>query len=447
MKESVHARGARILVAIHEGSDPSPDEVRAQLELLLASAALGRSERCQQFLKYVCDLTLRGDAAQINQYLIASEVFKRGSDYSTDEDSLVRRQAHLLRKKLDAYYSGEGKLDPIRIELPMGHYVPTFSRQVVETPLAEAIPAPIPVNTVASRRLLFRLTLFAIAGGVCLLALGWAAGRRASVSQELPPLPVAVREIWGTWLKNPTGPVICLSNPMTAAVRHGPLPPQIAGHLPVGPEQDKALRELFNLAPGGVLSLYPSRVNTKVGEAMGLALLAVFFTKASVPVHFTQTRLISWADLRTHDFILMGHNEENPWLDPLLRKYPFRLGSGPEGRRNILIASPRKGEVPAYQVSRVEEQNGPTHEYALISLIPGLDSRRRLLLLNGLNTQATQIATELMTDPDRLQQLHTRLKLAAPDHRGDWFFQVIVRTEVRDKLPTTGPEIVALRVL
>ncbi|HXJ40415.1 MAG TPA: hypothetical protein VNH18_14130 [Bryobacteraceae bacterium] len=447
MKESVHAREPRTPLAIHEGSDPSSDEVRAQLELLLGSAALGRSERCQQFLKYVCDLTLRGDAAQINQYLIASEVFKKGPDYSTDEDSLVRRQAHLLRKKLDAYYSSEGKLDPIRIELPMGHYVPTFSRQVVETPLAEAIPAPVQLNTVAARALPFRFTLFAIAGGVCLLALGWVAGRRTSVSQEHPPLPVAVREIWGPWLQNPSGPTICLSNPMTAAVKHSPLPILLAGRLPVGPEQDKALRELFNLAPGGVLSLYPSRVNTKVGEAMGLALLAVFFTKASVPVHFTQTRLVSWDDLRTQDFVLMGHNEENPWLDPLLSKYPFRLGSSPEGRRNILIASPGKGEAPAYQVSRVEEQNGPTHEYALISLIPGLDSRRKLLLLNGLNTQATQIATELMTDLDRLQQLYARLKLAAPDHRGDWFFQVIIRTVVRDKLPTTGPEIIALRVL
>jgi hypothetical protein len=80
-------------------------------------------------------------------------------------------------------------------------------------------------------------------------------------------------------------------------------------------------------------------------------------------------------------------------------------------------------------------------------MIQGLDARHRLLLINGLNTQATQMATELLTDPDRLQQLYARLKGAAPNHRGDWHFQVIVRTEVRDKVPTTGPEIMALRVL
>lgn len=80
-------------------------------------------------------------------------------------------------------------------------------------------------------------------------------------------------------------------------------------------------------------------------------------------------------------------------------------------------------------------------------MIPGLESRHRLLLISGLNTQATQFATELLTEPDRVEQLYTRLRSTAPDHRGSWFFQVIIRTEVRDKVPTTGPDIVAIRVL
>lgn len=378
---------------IHELGELSPDEVRAQLELILASAAFGRSERCQQFLQYVCDLTLRGDGSRINQYLIGSEVFKRGSGYSTDEDSFVRRQAHLLRQKLDTYYSREGKHDPIRIGLPVGHYVPAFHRQVLEALVVE--PAPVETTTVAPGRLRSPLVLFALIGGVGLLAIGWIAGRQTAASPPRPQLPVAVQEIWGPWLQNPAGPMICLSNPMTAVVKHTTAQTLLPGHLAVAPAQDKALRELFNLPAGGALSLYPSRVNTKIGEALGVALLAVFFTKASVPVRVTQSRFVSWEDLRTQDSILLGHNEGNPWLDPLLSKYPFRLGPSPEGRRNILIASPGKGEASTYEVSHLEGQNGPTQEYALISMIHGLDSRRRLLLINGLNTQATQMATEL----------------------------------------------------
>jgi hypothetical protein len=39
----------------------------------------------------------------------------------------VRVQARQLRFKLAEYFSGEGRSDPIRIELPKGSYVPIFS--------------------------------------------------------------------------------------------------------------------------------------------------------------------------------------------------------------------------------------------------------------------------------------------------------------------------------
>jgi len=445
VQKPTHTPEAKAPLDICEFGGLSPEEVRGQLELILSSAAFGRSERCQQFLQYVCDLTLKGDGARINQYLIGSEVFKRGPDYSTDEDSLVRRQAHLLRQKLDSYYAREGKNDPIRIELPVGHYVPTFRRQTIEIPVIEPVAA---LEAAAVPAPQFRPPLLlAVLGGIVLLAIGWIGGRQTAPAPARPQLPVAVQEIWGPWLQNPVGPTICLSNPMTAVVKHLPNQTLLPGHLAVAPVQERALRELFNLPAGGAVSLYPSRVNTKVGESLGATLLAVFFTQLAIPIHVTQSRFVSWEDLRTQDFILMGHNEGNPWIDPLLSKYPFRLGPSPEGRRNILVSAPEKNEAPSYEVSQLDGQKGPTQEYALISMIHGLDSRRKLLLINGLNTQATQMGTELLTDPDRVQQLYARLKAAAPNHKGDWHFQVIVRTEVRDKVPTTGPEIIALRVL
>ena len=110
---------------------PSVDEVRAELRKVLESEAFSRAERSQKFLEYVCELTLNGESSRINQYLIGFEVFGRGQDYSTQEDSLVRRQAHVLRQRLDTYYAAEGRSDPVRIMLPLGHYVPQFERHVV----------------------------------------------------------------------------------------------------------------------------------------------------------------------------------------------------------------------------------------------------------------------------------------------------------------------------
>ncbi|MGH9631140.1 MAG: hypothetical protein ACRD7E_22775, partial [Bryobacteraceae bacterium] len=85
-------------------------------------------------------------------------------------------------------------------------------------------------------------------------------------------------------------------------------------------------------------------------------------------------------------------------------------------------------------------------EYALISVIPGISRSRRLVLINGLNTQATQAATEYITNEATAAELLSRLKKAAPNHRGPWHFQAIVRTEVYDKVPSRS-SLVVLRVL
>ena len=55
----------------------SAEEAHAELEIVLRSPTFDRSERLHKFLRYICELTLKGDAARINEYLIGSEVFKR----------------------------------------------------------------------------------------------------------------------------------------------------------------------------------------------------------------------------------------------------------------------------------------------------------------------------------------------------------------------------------
>jgi hypothetical protein len=79
-------------------------------------------------------------------------------------------------------------------------------------------------------------------------------------------------------------------------------------------------------------------------------------------------------------------------------------------------------------------------------MIPGVDSKRKLLLINGLNTQATLMAAELLTTPSALERLYARLKAAAPSHEGPWHFQAVIRTDVQDKVAITEPEIIAVRV-
>jgi hypothetical protein len=147
--------------------------------------------------------------------------------------------------------------------------------------------------------------------------------------------------------------------------------------------------------------------------------------------------------------ILLGHNEHNRWIDPLLRQYPLRLGQrGERAQRYIMNVSPHAGEPTEYQVRYPEGigslKTEATLEYALISLIPGIVPNKKLLLVNGLDTQATQMAVGFLVDPQSAETLLTRLRKAAPDHSGPWFFQAVVETDVRDKVPL-GARVVAVR--
>ena len=43
------------------------------------------------------------------------------------------------------------------------------------------------------------------------------------------------------------------------------------------------------------------------------------FTKAGVGARTTQSRFLSWDDLRNDNYILLGHNEANHWLELILK--------------------------------------------------------------------------------------------------------------------------------
>src|SRR5690348_1985919 len=94
----------------HAGSEsPTRTEILAQLERILASPALGMSERNRRFLRHVVEETLDGRAERIKAYAIALSVFGRQDDFDPQIDPIVRIEASRLRRALDYYYLTAGK--------------------------------------------------------------------------------------------------------------------------------------------------------------------------------------------------------------------------------------------------------------------------------------------------------------------------------------------------
>ena len=120
-------------------SDGAPDEetIRAALDRVTASDGFARSGRARELLTYVADEALAGRGDRINSKTIAQDVFGRDEAFDASADPLVRVQMGRTRNLLEAYYEGEGRDDPVLIEIPRGTYRPDFRPREVE-----AVPAP-----------------------------------------------------------------------------------------------------------------------------------------------------------------------------------------------------------------------------------------------------------------------------------------------------------------
>jgi TolB-like protein len=106
---------------------PSADEVRRQLDRLLASGVFANAGRMSRFLKFVVEKTLAGEGERLKEYVIGVEVFDRDAGYDPRLDSIVRVEAARLRSKLAEYYAGDGRSDAVVLSLPKGGYAPTVT--------------------------------------------------------------------------------------------------------------------------------------------------------------------------------------------------------------------------------------------------------------------------------------------------------------------------------
>jgi TolB-like protein len=152
---------------------PSPDEVRSELERILAAPAFA-SGRHPRFLRYVVERTLAGEADQLKEYVLGLEVFDRADRYDPRLDSIVRVEARRLRAKLEEYYRAPGIDDPVIIAIPRGSYVPVFANRPAAIPQPETeTTADAPVAPLSLKRW---AALAAFSGALAVVGLtGWRA--------------------------------------------------------------------------------------------------------------------------------------------------------------------------------------------------------------------------------------------------------------------------------
>src|SRR5215467_8490087 len=121
---------------------------RKELEALMASRLFDRAPNMGVLFRWVCTKALEGRAEEIKEYNIAVEAFGRPPDFDKRRDSIVRVEAHRLRKRLLQYYEQEdGAAHEVRIQIPPGQYAPVFVRRVTNpSENVDAAPAEPPAK-------------------------------------------------------------------------------------------------------------------------------------------------------------------------------------------------------------------------------------------------------------------------------------------------------------
>jgi hypothetical protein len=99
---------------------------REELDRVLASGIFNRAPNLATLLAYVCSRYFEGTGDQLKEYNIAVDALGRSPDFDQKRHSIVRVEAHRLRKRLHEYYEGPGADHPLRIYIPPGQYAPQF---------------------------------------------------------------------------------------------------------------------------------------------------------------------------------------------------------------------------------------------------------------------------------------------------------------------------------
>jgi hypothetical protein len=122
---------------IFEDGRFSRSDLLEQLERIVRSKHFRNSKRYPAFLRFVVEQTLAGKTEGLKERTLGVDVFARPSHYDTNEDPIVRVTAGEIRKRIAQYYQEPGHEEELRIDLPLGSYVPRFLPAAHAVPIAE----------------------------------------------------------------------------------------------------------------------------------------------------------------------------------------------------------------------------------------------------------------------------------------------------------------------
>lgn len=407
------------------GALPGKAERRALIDRVAASSQFARSARLRDFLLYVGNESLKDGVPEIHEQEIGVRVFGRSPNYDRSQDNIVRVNATELRKRIDAYFSGEGREEPWTFSIPKGGYGPVFRcREVAASlPLVNApkpaVPVAVTVEAGASTR---KPPVGWIAATTVLtLACCWLLWQNQSL-----------RKSGNIWDQEPTVAAF-----WTDLAKAAPLTDIVLPDASVMMSEEIRGREM-SLNDYLERNFIPRIKDEKISPDRRHALQTIFGHSlvtmgdfhaaqkvlALTPIAPSLRLTLSYdADsIKHHNVILIGGKKANPWVGLIDGQMNFSLDyDAKETGCKIVNRHPAPGEQPVY--APVGQPKVST-AYSVLAYLPNPSGIGRVLILAGTDSNATDAAAKFVTSEKGLRSLKQRFDT------GDKFpyFEVLLKT-------------------
>lgn len=414
---------------------PITDEIQRTLILgqvtrIQNSRAFGNSARAKEFLAYVVKHAVDGHTEELKERSIGVNLFHRDPLYMTSDDPIVRVKAAEVRKRLIQYYAEEETAPEVRIELPVGSYVPRFHKYAApnSTPTADE---PIAGQEDGGRTRARQWKIVAFVSVMVFLGVT-AAGIASLRSRQKTPFD----EFWAPVFKTKQPVLICVPSPVAYAVSSSLyLKPAQAhpGLYDTGLERSNTPLELAPNTPlrWSDLTPLPNYFVNKDDAYVATDLSRIF---GSLEVE-SQVRIgpdFTYKDLLSSPAVLIGAFD-NPWTIRLAPELPFSFRE----QDGAIVERQGKGRV----WRKIGEKDRGKTDFAIVARLLNSKTGQFLVVLGGIGMVGTQAAGRLISRQD---DLNTALQ-SAPTGWQNKNFEMVIESDVIDA-SASPPHLVAVKV-
>lgn len=428
----------------------SPQEKLELVDRVVNSSAFSRSPAMQAFLLYIAKHAIEKRPERIKEQSIGVEVLGRKSNYDPAQDNIVRVRAHELRQRLAKYFATDGIGERVVIIVPKGTYVPEFHAHPEVAPTPPAVHLVIPETGVLAEEQLHKnrqkhwlwptvsaFALVAVAALIILLKSPNSQSRNTATAQ----MPEgAIGDFWGQFFVHPNDEL----RVVTADTGFG-LWQDISGqNLNLG----DYLSHKYLQNPDDKLREVAVRRATSPADVTISLKLSALARQFGGHINELYARDINTHTLQNGNIVVVGSHRSNPWIEVFESQLNFVVDRNKRtGAPFFRNKAPRPSETAIYSIPAMLDANGAEQKeidsYGVIALVKECNGRKRAVLLEGLNMEATEATGEVVADPQLLGNLlhyigHQPGTDVAP-------FEALIRVT---SLPGgyANPEVIAYRV-